>query len=222
MKEESIRKRSKKKNKNIKAHRGKRETEKKLSKLKLRFSNRRLNFDRQRVAKFLFLSAEIGLVGLMAYALVLFYGQRVSNAGDSMSPVLKNGDVVLVDRLIYNAVKPGRGDVIVFKPGGNENAHYLIKRVVGLPGETVQIVDGKIYINEKECTEGIYVSDIQSAGIAAKPVELGEGEYFVIGDNHAGSDDSRTADVGNVKRRDIYGKAWFVVSFGDNFGRIKD
>lgn len=222
MKEETIRKRSRKKSKKIKAHRGKRETEKKISKLKLHFSNRRLNFDRQRVAKFLFLSAEIGLVGLMAYALVLFYGQRVSNAGDSMSPVLKNGDVVLVDRLIYNAIKPKRGDVIVFKPGGNENAHYLIKRVVGLPGETVQIADGKIYINEKECTEGIYVSDIQSAGIAAKPVELGEGEYFVMGDNHAGSDDSRTADVGNVRRRDIYGKAWFVVSFGDNFGRIKD
>lgn len=222
MKEESIRKRSRKKSKKIKARRGKRETEKKISKLKLHFSNRRLNFDRQRVAKFLFLSAEIGLVGLMAYALVLFYGQRVSNAGDSMSPVLKNGDVVLVDRLIYNAIKPKRGDVIVFKPGGNENAHYLIKRVVGLPGETVQIADGKIYINEKECTEGIYVSDIQSAGIAAKPVELGEGEYFVMGDNHAGSDDSRTADVGNVRRRDIYGKAWFVVSFGDNFGRIKD
>lgn len=222
MKEETIRKRCRKKSKKIKARRGKRETEKKRSKLKLHFSNRRLNFDRQRVAKFLFLSAEIGLVGLMAYALVLFYGQRVSNAGDSMSPVLKNGDVVLVDRLIYNAIKPKRGDVIVFKPGGNENAHYLIKRVVGLPGETVQIADGKIYINEKECTEGIYVSDIQSAGIAAKPVELGEGEYFVMGDNHAGSDDSRTADVGNVRRRDIYGKAWFVVSFGDNFGRIKD
>ena len=248
MKEESIRKRSKKKNKNIstqtsrnlrlpdekpvsskhqgkkrrKTRRKKRESIPKLSKLRLHFSNRRLNFDKQRIAKFLFLSAEIGLVGMLAYALVLFYGQRVSNAGDSMSPLLKNGDVVLVDRLIYNAVKPMRGDVIVFNPGGNENAHYLIKRVAGLPGETVQIADGKIYINEKECTEGIYVSDVQSAGIAAEPVELGEGEYFVIGDNHAGSDDSRTPDVGNVRRRDIYGKAWFVVSFGDNFGRIKD
>lgn len=246
MKEENIRKRSRKKNisvqksrdlrlpdeknnsfqrkgkKRRKTRRRKRESIPQISKLKLHFSNRRLNFDKQRIAKFLFLSAEIGLVGLMAYALVLFYGQRVSNAGDSMSPLLKNGDVVLVDRLIYNAIKPGRGDVIVFKPGGNENAHYLIKRVVGLPGETVQIADGKIYINEKECTEGIYVSDIQSAGIAAEPVVLEEGEYFVIGDNHAGSDDSRTADVGNVRRRDIYGKAWFVVSFGDNFGRIKD
>lgn len=248
MSKENIRKRSKKKSKNIsastsgnlrlpdekpdsskrkgkkrwKTRRGKKDTVQKLSKLRLHFSNKRLNFDKKRIARFLFLAAEIGLAGLLAYSLVLFYGQRVSNAGDSMSPVLKNGDVVLVDRLIYNASKPKRGDVIVFKPGGNENAHYLIKRVVGLPGETVQIVDGKIYIDEKECTEGIYVSDIQSAGIAAEPVELGEGEYFVIGDNHAGSDDSRTVDVGNVRRWDIFGKAWFVVSFGDNFGRIKD
>lgn len=218
MSEENIRKRSKKKRK----RKGKKETVQKLSQMKQLFSKKRLNFDKRRAAKFLFLAAEIGLAGVLAYALVLFYGQRVSNAGDSMSPLLKNGDVVLVDRLIYNATKPKRGDVIVFKPGGVENAHYLIKRVAGLPGETVQILDGKIYIDEKECTQGIYVSDIQSPGIAAEPVELGEGEYFVIGDNHAGSDDSRTADVGNVKRRDILGKAWFVVTFGDNFGRIKD
>lgn len=218
MSEENIRKRSKKKRK----RKGKKETVQKLSQMKRIFSKKRLNFDKRRAAKFLFLAAEIGLAGVLAYALVLFYGQRVSNAGDSMSPLLKNGDVVLVDRLIYNATKPKRGDVIVFKPGGVENAHYLIKRVVGLPGETVQISDGKLYIDEKECTQGIYVSDIQFPGIAAKPVELGEGEYFVIGDNHAGSDDSRTADVGNVQRRDILGKAWFVVTFGDNFGRIKD
>lgn len=248
MKEENIRKRSRKKNKNRSAQasrsvrlpdekpdspaaaakkrrrrrRGKKETIQNLSRVKLLFSKKKLNFDKRRAAKFLFLAAEIGLAGILAYALVLFYGQRVSNAGDSMSPLLQNGDVVLVDRLIYNATKPKRGDVIVFKPGGIENAHYLIKRVAGLPGETVQIVDGKVYIDEKECTEGIYVSDIQSPGIAARPVELGEGEYFVIGDNHAGSDDSRTPDVGNVKRRDILGKAWFVATFGDHFGRIKE
>ncbi len=246
MNEKNIRKRSKKKNKKISSRtsgnvrlpdekpyssrvrkrrrkrKGRKATIQKLSEMKLLFSKKRLNFDKQRAAKFLFLAAEIGLAGVLAYALVLFYGQRVSNAGDSMSPLLKNGDVVLVDRLIYNATKPKRGDVIVFKPGGVENAHYLIKRVAGLPGETIQISDGKIYIDEKVCTEGIYVSDIQSPGIAAEPVKLGEGEYFVIGDNHAGSDDSRTADVGNVKRRDILGKAWFVATFGDNFGRIKD
>lgn len=188
---------------------------------KLHFPNEKIKLDKNRIKKFLLLASEIGIACLLAYSLVLFYGQRVSNAGDSMSPVLKNGDVVLVDRLVYNAVRPKRGDIIVFKPGGNENAHYMIKRVAALPGESIQIKNGSIYIDGEVCTEDIYVSDITSAGLASEPVELGNNEYFVIGDNHEGSDDSRTADVGNVKRKDIFGKAWFVVSPGNNFGRIK-
>lgn len=200
----------------------KRRTRKKRGKQKieLHFPNEKLKIDKTRVKRYLLLAAEIGIACLLAYSLVLFYGQRVSNAGDSMSPVLKNGDVVLVDRIVYNAVRPKRGDIIVFKPDGNENAHYMIKRVAGLPGETIQIKDGAVYIDGEECTKGIYVSDITTAGLAAEPVELGSDEYFVIGDNHAGSDDSRTVDVGNVKRRDIFGRAWFVVSPGDNFGKI--
>ena len=188
---------------------------------KLHFPNEGIHIDKERVKKSFLLLLEIGAACLLAYSLVLFYGQRVSNAGDSMSPILKNGDVVLVDRLVYNAVKPKRGDIVVFKPGGNQNAHYLIKRVAALPGETIQIKNGSIYIDGQVCTEGIHVSDIRSAGVAAEPVELGANEYFVIGDNHEGSDDSRTADVGTVKRKDIFGKAWFVVS-GDHFGRIKE
>ena len=200
-----------------------RQTEKQTNRQKprLHFPSEGLHIDQNRVKKSLLLMLQIGAACLLAYSLVLFYGQRVSNAGDSMSPILKNGDVVLVDRLVYNAVKPKRGDIVVFKPGGNQNAHYLIKRVAALPGETIQIKHGSIYIDGQVCTEGIYVSDIRSAGVAAEPVELGANEYFVIGDNHEGSDDSRTADVGTVKRKDIFGKAWFVVS-GDHFGRIKE
>lgn len=196
--------------------------QKKQRKPKLHFPNERIHIDKNRAGKSLLLALQIGAACLLAYSLVLFYGQRVSNAGDSMSPVLKNGDVVLVDRLIYNAVKPKRGDIIVFKPGGRQNAHYLIKRVAALPGETVQIKNGSIYIDGDICTEGIYVSDIQSAGLAAEPIKLGSNEYFVIGDNHEGSDDSRTADVGTVKRNDIFGRAWFVISAGDHFGRIRN
>lgn len=165
---------------------------------------------------------EIALVCALAAMLVWFFGQRVSNAGDSMKPVLNNGDVVLVNRMVYNAVKPGRGDIIAFRPGGNENVHYSIKRIVGLPGETVQIQDGKVYIDGEELTKDIYVSDVEYEGIAEQPVELGEGEYFVMGDNQAGSDDSRMPDIGNVSREDIYGKVWFVANFGSNFGFVKD
>lgn len=165
--------------------------------------------------------AEIIVVCILAWMLVSFFGQRVSNAGDSMSPVLKNGDVVLINRIVYDARKPKRGEIIAFRPNGNENAHYCIKRVVGLPGETVQIKDGKVYIDGKVQKKNVYTSDLDFAGIAEKKLTLGETEYFVLGDNSAGSDDSRLADIGNVKREDIGGKVWFVTNIGKNFGFVK-
>ena len=164
---------------------------------------------------------EIIVVCILAWMLVSFFGQRVSNAGDSMSPVLKNGDVVLINRIVYDARKPRRGEIIAFRPNGNENAHYCIKRVVGLPGETVQIKDGKIYIDGKVQKKNVYTSDLDFAGIAEKKLTLGETEYFVLGDNSAGSDDSRLADIGNVKREDIGGKVWFVTNIGKNIGFVK-
>lgn len=164
---------------------------------------------------------EIIVVCILAWMLVSFFGQRVSNAGDSMSPVLKNGDVVLINRIVYDARKPKRGEIIAFRPNGNENAHYCIKRVVGLPGETVQIKDGKVYIDGKVQKKNIYTSDLDFAGIAEKKLTLGETEYFVLGDNSADSDDSRLADIGNVKREDIGGKVWFVTNIGKNFGFVK-
>ena len=127
-----------------------------------------------------------------------------------------------MNRLIYNAKSPERGDIIAFKPNGNENAHYMVKRVVGLPGERVQIKEGQVYINGEVLVKDIYSYDISSPGVAAEPIELGENEYFVLGDNHESSDDSRMADVGNVQREDIYGKVWFVAGFGSNFGFVKD
>ena len=173
----------------------------------------------RRALLFLFQAA---LVCAAAVLLVLFFGYRVSNAGDSMNPALKNGDVVLVNRLVYQIKSPARGDIVVFRPGGNEKTHYSIKRVVGLPGETVQIIDGSVYIDGEKAESDIYTSDIEYAGTAEEPVELGEDEYFVIGDSAGVSDDSRTEDVGNVRLEDICGEAWFVASFGEDFGFIRD
>ena len=167
-------------------------------------------------------AVEMILVCLLAFVLVFFFGQRVSNAGDAMSPALKNGDIVLVNRLTYAVKKPARGDVIVFRPNGDENAHYSVKRVVGLPGEEVLIQDGQVLIDGEVLVKDIYSYDIADPGVAAKPVKLGKGEYFVLGDHHESSNDSRMADVGNVRTEDIFGKAWFVASFGSEFGFIKD
>ncbi len=190
-------------------------------KRKLYFRKKYGSLKRDRVKAVVEWAAEILVVCILAWMLVSFFGQRVSNAGDSMSPVLKNGDIVLINRIVYDARKPKRGEIIAFRPNGNENAHYCIKRVVGLPGETVQIKDGKIYIDGKKQKEDIYTSGLDFAGIAEEPIELGETEYFVLGDNSAGSDDSRLADIGNVKREDIGGKVWFVTSIGKNFGFVK-
>lgn len=164
---------------------------------------------------------QIVLVCFIAFVLVWFWGQRVSNTGNSMQPLLNNGDVVLVNRIVYNASRPKRNDVIVFKPNGNENSNYYIKRIIGMPGETVQIIDGYVYIDGEELEELINVTQIEDPGIASEPVTLAGDEYFVLGDNRSASEDSRMADVGNVKRSEIYGKAWFVASPFSNFGLIK-
>lgn len=161
---------------------------------------------------------EILIVCMTAVLLVAALGQRVSTAGDSMSPVLKNGDVVLINHFIYNFKDPARGDIIAFRQ--DENGHYILKRVVGLPGETVQISEGQVLIDGEAPEKGIYVSDIGYAGEAQEPVELGEDEFFVLGDNQEASDDSRLPSIGNIKKDDIFGKAWFIVSPGEHFGFI--
>lgn len=158
---------------------------------------------------------------LVAFVAVWYWGQRVSTVGDSMSPVLKNADVVLVNRIVYNASSPKRGDVIVFKPKGNENSHYYTKRIVGLPGETVQIVENQVYINGKKLEEDYKTTKIDTAGIAGEKLKLGGDEYFVLGDNRKNSEDSRSADIGKVKRSYIYGKAWFVASPKKDWGFVK-
>lgn len=163
-------------------------------------------------------AVEILIVCMTAVLLVAAFGQRVSVAGDSMNPALENGDVVLVNHFIYNVKKPARGDIVAFRQ--NEGEHYSVKRIVGLPGETVQIADGKILIDGEELTGETYLSNIDYAGLAEEPVELGEDEYFVMGDNHASSDDSRLPSIGNISLDDIFGEVWFIVSPGENRGLV--
>lgn len=164
---------------------------------------------------------KIAITCLVAFVAVWYWGQRVSTVGDSMNPVLRNADVVLVNRIVYNASSPKRGDIIVFKPKGNENSHYYIKRIVGLPGETVQIVENQIYIDGKKLEEDYKTTKLDTAGIAGEKLKLGGDEYFVLGDNRKNSEDSRSADIGKVKRSYIYGKAWFVASPRKDWGFVR-
>lgn len=164
---------------------------------------------------------KIFTVFLLAFVYVWFFGQKVSTVGDSMKPVLSNGDTVLVNRIIYNAMAPRRGDVIVFKPKGNKSSHYYIKRIIGLPGETIEIVENSIFIDGEKLEEEYETSGIDDVGIVTDKIKLGNNEYFVLGDDRANSEDSRYTDVGNVKRSYIYGKVWFVSSPWQHMGFIK-
>ncbi len=163
----------------------------------------------------------ITMVCFLAFVFVWYFGQRVSTVGDSMKPILANGDVVLVNRIVYNATTPKRGDIIVFKPKGNDNEHYYIKRIIGLPGETVEMIEDSVYINGKKLEEEYETTKIDDVGIVSEELKLASDEYFVLGDDRQNSADSRNADVGNVKRGYIYGKAWFVVSPKEHIGFVR-
>ena len=109
----------------------------------------------------------------------------------------------------YLTERGTEGDVVVFLPNGNEKSHYYVRRVIACPGDTVQIKNGKVYINGELYKEDIVSASIEDPGVAADEVKLGDDEYFVLGDNRNSSEDSRMANIGNVKKDYIIGKAWF-------------
>ena len=132
---------------------------------------------------------------------------KTSVSGVSMEPTLKEGQVVIVNKFEYYLKKPKRNDVIVYKQSNKEHSYFELKRVIGLPGETVKIKNGVVYINDEVMKEKIKTDIIQNSGLAEEGVKLDDNEYFVLGDNRNDSEDSRFASVGNVRRNEILGKA---------------
>lgn len=156
----------------------------------------------------------------IAGVLNFFFGMMTNVVGVSMEPTLYNGQEIFINRFLYVLSSPKRGDVVVFLPNGNENAHYYVKRVVAVPGDKVLIQDGTLYVNGVESSW--VKSRLSDAGIAANEFVLDSGEYFCIGDNPGNSEDSRSANIGPVKETDIIGKAWFHTSGGgDGMGLVK-
>ena len=164
---------------------------------------------------------EILLTIAAAIIMVSFFGFRVSVIGPSMSPTLENGEKVLVNRFVYKLFDPKQNDLIVFQPNGNEKSHYYVKRVIALPGDTVQIKDGKVYVNGELVAESVETEKIENAMMAENEIVVGEDEYFVLGDNRNNSEDSRYASIGNVKKDHITGEAWMVVYPFDRIGLLK-
>ena len=162
----------------------------------------------------------IAFVLVLTWVIITFVGQRTRVDGRSMMNTLHDGDNLIVEKLSYRFSDPKRFDIIVFPPTGKKE--YYIKRIIGLPGETVQIDEnGNIYINGELLEENYGAETIQNPGRAANPITLGDDEYFVMGDNRNNSKDSRSEEVGNVKRSQIIGRAWLRIWPLNKFGLLK-
>lgn len=160
----------------------------------------------------------------LVWFIITFVGQRTAVNGDSMYATLENGDSLWVDKLSYQFKDPERFDIVVFPHEETSGTTYFIKRIIGLPGETVRIDEkGTIYINDTPLEEDYGYETIASdeIGIACDNITLGEDEYFVLGDNRNDSRDSRFADVGNIHRDELVGKTVFRLGPLSKFGRIE-
>jgi len=157
----------------------------------------------------LFWIIEIILVIFAAYLIIEYAVEKTTVLGVSMNTTLEEGEKVIINKLAYIKKNPERYDVIVFSQSKSGHGFYNIKRVIGLPGETIEIVNGEVYINGSKLAESIKgLEHMRVAGLADEPIELGENEFFVLGDNRNYSEDSRFANIGIIVKKDIIGKAW--------------
>lgn len=152
----------------------------------------------------------IVLIIALTWIVVTFVGQRTEVSGSSMETTLSDKDQLIVDKMTYRFRDPKRYDIVVFPYQYQDNTYY-IKRIIGLPGETVQILSGMVYIDGMRLDEHYGNEIMENPGIAEEPLTLGEDEYFVLGDNRNNSSDSRASDVGLIHRKDLIGSAWIRV-----------
>lgn len=150
---------------------------------------------------------------IIVFALLIhnFVIEQVVVSGESMENTLHNQERLLVEKCSYYFNNPERFDIIVFKPRYVPKGIYYIKRVIGLPGETIQIKGNKIYVNGKVIEENYGKEMIQDAALAKNKITLGKNDFFVLGDNRNNSRDSRNADVGVVPKDSILGKAFIRI-----------
>lgn len=151
---------------------------------------------------------ELAVVIGLAYFVVNLTIERTTMLGVSMNPTLAHQDKIIVNKFAYRFSKPERFDIIVFKQSGREHNYYNIKRIIGLPGETIYIADGNVYVNGDLLKEPMIIESIINSGLAAEEITLDKNEYFVLGDNRNNSEDSRFANIGNILSDEIIGKAW--------------
>ena len=196
---------------------------KKLKNLKEhpKFLELKSHLENEKVRKSLRWMFEIAVTLVFAALTAVLMFQTVTMQESSMEPTLSVGDRFFMNRVVYKLSSPKRGDIIVFRTNASDDAALHIRRVIGLPGETVQIRDGQIYIDGELYDESRDFPEITNPGLAENGVSLKSGEYFVLGDNRNNSEDSRYANIGMVKKRYIVGKIWFTCFPFEKIGLMK-
>lgn len=164
----------------------------------------------------------VGFVILAVWLVITFVGQRTEVSGDSMYNTLEDGDNLWIDKLSYRFTDPERFDIVVFPY--HDSSVYYIKRIIGLPGETIRIDDdGNIYIDGEILNESYGYETISPnmIGRADEEITLGDDEYFVMGDNRNDSKDSRFEEVGNIHRDEFEGKVAIRIWPFSKFGTVE-
>lgn len=164
-----------------------------------------------------------GLIYLVLILVCIFWVpehalQRTRVEGHSMENTLQDEDNLLVEKVSYLFKDPKRYDIVIFYPEGREVEKYYVKRIYGLPGETIQIIGDEIYINGEIIADDYAKNGTDDPGIAEQPITLADDEYFVLGDNREGSRDSRDSSLGPIKKENIAGhvmlRIWPLNEFG--------
>lgn len=151
-----------------------------------------------------------------------FLIQHVKVSGTSMEPTLHDKQHLFIEKVSYKFNEVERFDVIVFQPFPDNDELFYIKRVIGLPGETVKIENNTIYINGEKLEEEYGYDTYTDAKLAKETIMLGKNDYFVLGDNREVSKDSREKDIGLLNRDLILGKAWMSIYPFDDIRMIHD
>ena len=165
----------------------------------------------------------IFLVIVIVFVLVIrgFVGGIVVIQGESMNPTLLNSDIVFIEKISYRNNKPKRNDIVVVTTNATGKKMQYVKRIIGLPGETIRIKKGKVFIDGEKLNEIHEFDLIEDGGMAREKVILGEDEYFLLGDNRNNSKDSRNVELGIVKRDQMEGKVFVRIYPFAKIGKIK-
>ncbi|MCR4792463.1 MAG: signal peptidase I [Lachnospiraceae bacterium] len=178
------------------------------------FYKKRKRFSEETFHEILHWSIGVLISIMFAFILVYFLGMNMRVSGNSMAPELVDEQKVLVNRFVYKLSQPKPGDVVIFIPNGNENMGYYVKRVVGVPGDRLQVIEGILYVNDSPSE--VVTDKVIDPGLLINEITVEQGTYFVMSDDVLSVDDSRNPNIGPVESSNILGKVWFAFAEGEN------